>query len=232
MNLKEGLGIKKGLNFYLLTMGFFFLNFLSSLSAYQYSSGFLDRGLNSIYSPSDLWRNEWVIFTAIFLVLFTITFMSLSNFFSKKKVERPSYWEKKEIKVLENKSAIVVISLAVALLGAISITRSEYFSRFIGEAMASWVLLLVLIVIILITIPFFKALSKNIGFGPALVIFVLIIWFVLKYFLNPYEMNFYYDIPVGILDVYDFVTSLPVLIISLIVSVVFAIIRHNVKKSN
>lgn len=230
MKLKEMLGIRKGLSFAVLS-AFLFLNFFSLITAYQYSSSFLDRGLNSIYSPSDLWNNEWVIFTAIFLVLFTITFMSLSNFFSKKKVERPSYWEKKEIKILENKPAIVVISLAVALLGAMAITRSEFFSRFIGEAMASWVLLLVLIIIVLITIPFFKALSKNIGFGPALVIFVAIIWGVLKYFLNPYEMNFYYDIPIGILDAYDFVASVPFLVVSLIVAIVFSVIQHNTKKS-
>lgn len=219
--------IKRGLGIFIILM--IAVNLFSILSAYQYSSW--DIGLDGIYSPSDLWQNEWVIFTAIFLVLFILSYMSLSNFFSKTKTERPSYWEKKEIKILENKSAIVILSLIVAFMGAISITRSEYFSRFIGEAMASWVLLLVLIVIVLITIPFFKALKKNIGFGPALVLFIIIVWSILKYFLNPYEMDFYYKIPVHVLDIYDTIVSLPVLIASLVVAVIIGIIKSNSQKS-
>lgn len=200
--------MKKNLMF--LAMLLFSFNFVSAFNYYD-------------ISPSEILENEWVVFAGVFLLVFALVYMSLVNFFSRKK--RKYYWEPEE-KVLENKAPIAVIALVIAFFTAATFVQQGFLYGVFGEAIAGWVFLIVLIVIIILTLPFYKALKKNIGTGPAVFILVGGIWAIVKFLLNPYEFDFYnFNVSDWYFQFYDTFTHPATIIILLVVLGLFMLIK-------
>lgn len=139
-------------------------------------------------SPQDLLRNEWVLFLGIFLLTFAVVYYSISKFFgSKEKADWRGIIEGKKDKFVVHPVAIV-ISIVIAFLTAASISRYGPFYDYFSTVLGAWMLLFVLIVMFILSLPFFKALKSATGdtwyagaiFGGVLAVAY---WFFFKSYL-------------------------------------------------
>lgn len=142
-------------------------------------------------SPQDLLQNEWIIFAGIFLLTFAVIFYSLRDFLGKK---GEKFFDFSKGKYSTNKNDYVIpaiISGVIAFFTAASVSRYGPFYDYFAAILGVWMLLFVLIVMFIISLPFFKALKYNFGnkwyfggFGGVLL--AIAYW----YFFNSY---FFYD---------------------------------------
>lgn len=199
---------------------FILLSILFSLgltSAYSYS--------NFDFSPSNIMENEWFVFAGVFLVVFALVYIALANFFRKK--TRGSYWGSEE-SFIDNKPAVGVISFIIAFFSAAAFVQKGLLQGIFGEAITSWVLLLSLIVVIIITIPFYKALKKNVGGFFAILIFIACVWFVLTFVINLSmleDLPFSFGVSDSFSEVYEVITNPVTLVIFLIIAGSFALLK-------
>jgi len=142
-------------------------------------------------SPQDLFRNEWVIFTGVFLLTFAVIYFSISKFFaSTKKANWRSIIEGKG-DVTKVHPAAVIISIVIAFFTAASISRYGPFYDYFANILGSWMLIFVLIVLFILTLPFFKALKRSFGDTSYMgAIFGVVLAVVYWYFFNSY---FFYN---------------------------------------
>lgn len=99
----------------------------------------------SWYSPQDLLNNEWVMFALIFIVFFAIIFFSLGKVMK------------------ENKGAAAVISVAISLFIAVSISRRVWFYGYFGEELSNWFVVFAVIIGIVFLINIITKLLRGIG---------------------------------------------------------------------
>ncbi len=140
---------------------------------------------------------EILIFFAVFLIGFAVSFTGLKKFFSKK-VPAGYYSNKDGNQVYkaahtatQNKGAVVVISLAIALLMAFGIMRSGWLFYYFGDIAGVVFSVMVALLLIIIMIPFYKAFENAIGKLIAGIIMGPCIWFVLR-MVGPY-LTFLHD---------------------------------------
>ncbi len=177
------------------------------------------RGLGYISSPQELLQNEWVLFVGVFLLVFAVVYISLANAFFKKKEQ-----SLKDVLLgikgnSPAKGPIVVISGVIALFSAAAIIQQDLVRVYFGAVLSVWVSVFVFIVLVLLTVPFYKALKQNIGKTPAILGTIIGFWVILKFVLPQTEMfwNGLYNLPYSVQNFYDFVVSPVFLIIALIV---------------
>lgn len=155
------------------------------------------RGLGYIGSPQELLQNEWVIFTGIFLLTFAVVYFALRNFFSDTK---KASWQDvltggKDKRVVSPAAAI--IAGVIAFFTASSASRYGPFYDYFAAVIGGWMLLFVLIVLFLISLPFFK-MFKSAGGSKWYVGFIMGIalavayWFLLKsyFFYNAFAYSY------------------------------------------
>ncbi len=116
-----------------------------------------------IGSPQDLLRNEWVVFAGIFLLTFAVIYFSISKFFI---IKKKADWRD----ILEGKNdlnkihpAAMIISIVIALFTATSVSRYGPFYDYFATILGAWMLLFVLIIMFILSLPFFKALKSSFG---------------------------------------------------------------------
>lgn len=171
-------------------------------------------------SPSEFLQNEWIVFIGVFLLIFAMVFLALSNFFTRSK-KKGSFLEPD--KNLENKAIPGVIALVIAFFSAATFVRQNLIEGIFGEALTAWIFLLVLIVLVILSIPFYKALKKNVGGGIAIFIIVVGLWAILKFGFDPYQ----YNLPSGFGEIYDFVIAPGFLIFLIVMGVVVSLIKRS-----
>jgi len=200
--------MKKSLVF-LLTV--FFISFISAY--YDFYN----------ISPSDFLENEWIIFGGVFLLIFAMVFLALSRQFSSKKKNKMFPWmEDTE----SNKAIPGVIALVIAFFTASAFVKQNLISGFFGEAITAWIFLLVLIVLVMLSIPFYKALKKNIGAAPAIFIILFGVWAILKFGFDPYQ----YNLPYQFYDFYEFIITPVFLIVLIVIGVIASLIKKSGKR--
>ena len=186
--------------------------------------------MNQLMTPEYLLENEWFVFALIFIILFIISFIALKKLFTKKKKINPGTALQREYEEFENKPLILFLSLAIAVLGSAGLVRNELFSEYLGNFISGWIIIFVFIVLVILLIPFVKALSNSIGLASSLVIFVAFVWSILKFGFNPYDFgshlmqNYGSILPFQFYDFYDFITSYSALFIGLVIGLVVGLI--------
>jgi hypothetical protein len=147
----------------------------------------------SVRGPLDLLQNEWVLFATVFLLSFSMVYISLTTFFHKKKnlstFERLLDVKKKDSDF--SKGPFVVIAACVALLISVSLTRANYLQAYLGVGSTLAILVFSLIIFVILTLPFYKMLESKFGPVVGAPLFFSIVWFVLK-FLVPYNTVSYF----------------------------------------
>ena len=123
---------------------------------------------------------------------------------------------------------LVLISLVIAFISAAFFVQRGFVYGYLGDVVGGWIFLLVLIMIIILSIPFYIAFSRSVGSGIASGIIFVLIWIVLKFFIDiddliPYNAN----VPYEFFQFYDFVTSFWMLAIGLAAGILFAIIKNS-----
>jgi len=204
----------------LLFVGVFLILLIGVVSAYS---------IDSYFSPSDILENEWFVFGGVFGIVFGIVYMALSSFFTKKK---KGYYFGGDQKVLENKSAIGVISMIIALFSAAAFVQQDLVSGIFGQAITAWVFLFTFVFMIILFIPFYKLIKKNTGSVPANIIFFALIWAVIKFGFDPYNSEVFYNfnVPYQYLEFYDIFASSGFLYLVLIILIAFSFIKKAFKK--
>ena len=127
----------------------------------------------------------------------------------------------------ESKGAIIVVSLIIAFFCAALFVQRNWINGIFGEAIAGWLFLLMLAIIVILSIPFFKMLRLNVGTGPAIAITFLMIWATLKYLVDPYNLISSSGNFDNLFEIYNFVTSFVFLLIALAVGILFAVIKNS-----
>ena len=197
-----------------------------SVSAYEGFGGFFYGQI----TPSSLLENDWIIFGGVFLVVFALVYIGLSNVLVRKKGrQNPALpWLVSPEANPENKGAVVVIAVVIAFFTAAVFVQRGWVNGYFGDVVGSWLFLLALIVMIILSIPFYKGLKMNIGAGPAIAITFLIIWAILKFFVNPYTLFPYGGtMPDSFFQFYDFITSYWTLGIAIGIGVLVAVIKSS-----
>tara|TARA_Y100000310_G_C20667737_1_gene808538 strand:- start:1566 stop:2198 length:633 start_codon:yes stop_codon:yes gene_type:complete len=184
------------------------------------------------FSPSEIMQNEWFVFAGVFLIIFALVYMALINFFTK--MNRKKYYWGEDDSFLQNRPIIIIISAIIALFSAAAFIQQDLISSFFGEAVAMWVFLLMSIVMIILTIPFYKVLKKNVGGTLAILIFLIGIWLIMKFGFNPYDLNILpaFDIPLSYYEFYNFFTETSTIVVLSIITIVFLLIKYSIKKRN
>jgi len=170
-------------------------------------------------SPSELLQNEWVVFGGVFLLVFAMVFLALSRQFSSKKKIKPWLSEVDT----SNKAIPGVIALVIAFFSAATFVKNNLIEGIFGEALTAWIFLLVLIVLVILSVPFYKALKQNVGGGIAISIIVAGLWVILKFGFDPYQ----YNLPSGFGEIYEIVANPAFLIILIVVGVVIFLINKS-----
>jgi hypothetical protein len=120
-------------------------------------------GMGYIGSPQDLLQNEWVIFAAIFLLTFAIVYFSISKFFSsEKKAGLEDLLRGKGDKTIAHPTALIV-SLVIALFTSAAASRAGPFYEYFANVLGAWMLIFIIIVMVIISLPFFKAIKYAFG---------------------------------------------------------------------
>ena len=180
------------------------------------------------FRPSTLLENEWFLFGAIFLFVFSISYLALNRQFGGKSKPNAAFPWLKEPASNEAKGAVIVISLVIAVLTASVFVRSQLLAEFFGQSIVGWFVLITLAILFILSIPFFKALKDSVGVGPAIVLVVLLIWVTLRYFVDPNDLfgnTFGYSEGLG--EAYEFISSFWFLVIGGIIGILFAVIKSS-----
>ena len=172
------------------------------------------------FSPSELLQNEWVVFIGVFLIVFAMVFLALSRQFSSKKKNKMMPWL---TETESNKAIPGIIALVIAFFSAAAFVKNNLIEGIFGEAITVWIFLLVLIVLVILFIPFYKALKQNVGEGIAIFIILFGVWAVLKFGFDPYQYNLPYDF----YEIYDFVIAPIFLFILIVVGGVITLIKKS-----
>lgn len=135
----------------------------------------------------DLANNTWLRFVIIFLLFFAIMVLSLGRVESIK----------------ENRGTMMAISAIISLIIAFSIAQTDIFYSYFGSEIGVWVILFAFLIggILLVKVAF-----DGLG-GVGAGVVLLILWFVLRLYAEPYDF-----IPSGVsgdvlLLMYETVTS-------------------------
>ena len=185
-------------------IGVFVCSFLFAILISSLASSF--NGYGNI-SPSNLLENEWVMFGLIFIIFFAIVFFSLGKVMK------------------ENKGAAAVISIAISLFIAVSISRRVWFYGYFGEELSNWFMIFAVIIGIVFLINIVSKLLGGIGlfltFGG--------LWYLFS------KTNFSDILPYSITDSdwFEFFISgkvLGILIIALIIMLIISIKNKDVRK--
>jgi hypothetical protein len=145
--------------------------------------------------PQDLLYNEWVMFAIVFMLSFAMIYLALANFFYKKKnVDLKDLL----LGLKDNspaKGPVVVISLAVSLLIAFSLTQNNYLYSYLGAGATLGILIFSIIVFALLALPFYAAMEKS--FSPLVAgpLFGAIVWFVAKYLFPSVSQDLMWSMP-------------------------------------
>lgn len=133
-------------------------------------------------SPSDLLENEWIVFSALFLLFFAVIFFSLLNFFSKSEKKAKDIRDilmpstSKNI----NKAPLVVISMIVSFFISAAMVREDIFSSYFGYRIIPIVNFILFIIFIILGFFIFNAFKKKFGTPLSLGITSLIVWTLIK----------------------------------------------------
>lgn len=189
-------------------------------------------GIGYIGSPQDLLQNEWILFALIFLLSYSIVYFSLSKFFStKEKASFEDLLRGKKDKLVTHPTAAIV-SLIFAIFSASSLSRSGPLFELFGTILVAWDFLLVLIVMFLIALPFFRAVNANFAGSKLASIFSGVLagvgfWFALKSTL--FYNQFGYSFTSWSYDAYGFLISPLGLFIMIIFFIFTAIFTPSTK---
>jgi hypothetical protein len=156
---------------------------------YQSSNFGISYGNNPFYDFFSFGSlEEVIIFFVVFLIGFTVSYTGLKKFFTVEKSSGPNKltgrWENGG-KFVENKKAVIVISLCIALLMAFGIMRSGWLFYYFGDIAGIVFSVMVMLIIIIILIPFYKAFENAVGKLIAGILMGPAIWFVLM-MVGPY----------------------------------------------
>ena len=170
------------------------LSLLTLVSAYSWGYS----------SPLDYLENEWVMFGAVFVLFFAIVFVAVNK------------------SMKGNTGAAIVIALVVSLFISIAVARRGLLYSYAGEDIASWVL----IIAVLLAIAFIiKVMSDTFGsFGG--IAAVIVLW-ILLFFIKPYDIIPYSDIGNKIIGIHEFLTAtaggfiLGLLVVAVIVALLY-----------
>jgi len=175
-------------------------------------------------SPSELLQNEWVVFGGVFLLVFAMVFLALSRQFSSKKKNKmfPGMAEIDN----GNKAIPGIIALVIAFFSAATFVKNNLIEGIFGEAITIWIFLLVLIILVMLSIPFYKVLKQNVGGGIAISIIVVGLWVILKFGFDPSQ----YGLPSEFYNFYNFIITPAFLIILIVVGGVIALIKKSGRK--
>jgi hypothetical protein len=130
---------------------------------------------------------EIIMLLVVFVIGFVVSYTGLKRFFLEL---RPGgrYWDKARNawvdkgpkNIVHNRNALIIISLGVALLMTIGLMRNGWLFYYFGNIAGLVLSIIVLMMLIVLIAPFYKAVEKNIGslltgilMGPG-------IWFLLK----------------------------------------------------
>lgn len=178
-------------------------------------------------NPETWLQNPLVQFFAVFLLIFAFVFISLNKTFGMKKDKNAPPWMASGGS--ENKGAVVVISLVIAFFVASVFVQRNWIDRYLGDLVGPWLFVLALVVIFILSIPFFKSLKQNIGTGGAIALLVIMFWGGLKFFVE--SSNIYsFNLPYDILNLLIFLSSVWFLIIAGVVGIFFMIIKRSGRK--
>jgi len=174
-------------------------------------------------SPSELLENEWIVFFGVFLIVFAMVFFALSKQFNSKKKNKMFPWMERTDN--SNKAIPGVIALVIAFFSAAAFVKNNLIEGIFGEAITAWIFLIVLVVLFMLSVPFYKALKKNIGAAPAIFIILFGAWAILKFGFDPYQ----YNLPSGFYDFYEsFIgTSIWGLVVLIVIGVVILLIKRS-----
>lgn len=187
------------------------------------------------FSPANLLQNEWIVFSGILLVIFTFVYIALSKAFTREnKFWTP--WDKPK-KEVQGRVALTVVSFIISFFSASYLMTSGWADYILNYGIGIWLFLLFLIILFILGVPFFKALSRNIGKGPAAALIVLLSWFLLKFLFNPWNLLFYYNgfnwvarspqYSTQLWSFYQLITSWGVLAILIVAGFVWWMINHS-----
>src|SRR3989344_9667978 len=121
---------------------FIFLILLPSVSAVYFGGRYFD------LNPYTFLENEWIVFFGVFLIVFALVYIALNNTFGERK-KSSNMWVPPWVAqpaAPHYKGAIVVISLVVAFFTASVFVQRGWIDNYFSEAIAGWMLLLVLAV--------------------------------------------------------------------------------------
>ncbi|MEM4331102.1 MAG: hypothetical protein QW273_03795 [Candidatus Pacearchaeota archaeon] len=185
-----------------------------------------------INSPKDIFANEWVLFIGIFLLSFAVIYLSLSNFFYKKKekeknfenvVRKVFFGEEEEPK---KKGPLIVISLSLSLIISFAVTTSDYVYNYILLGSILSILIFSLIVFVILGLPFYKFLETSVGSKFAAVIFFVVFWIVLSLVCMPFLSSLLDKLPSNIKKILDFLSSVIGLILLIVLGFIIGAIRN------
>jgi hypothetical protein len=143
-----------------------------------------------LWNPSQWIESEWFIFTVVFLITFTVSYLALARYFTKK--EGLSLTDllkgKKEKEVVAFRGPLVAIAICIALITSSASVRYQWALQYFGASVMAFVFFAMGIVLLLLFIPFYKALEKSVKY-PLIAVplsLLLFLWAGIKY-LIPYE---------------------------------------------
>ncbi len=188
------------------------INLISALGSWSYY----------LNSPSQLLNSEWVVFVGMFLIVFAVTFMSLSSMFGRETPQSPKelIWgiEKKG----PNKGPVVIISLVIALFVSAAFSQRGFLYGYLGNNIADWALFLMGLAVIALALRMMFVWLKI----PGILSTLIVLWFIIQggYYeyiplrMQTYEFDAFYEIISSQL-------MLLVLVIGLIVSIFMSLSR-------
>ena len=174
------------------------------------------------WSPSDLLNNEWVLFFGIFLLVFTVVYLSVSRMFTSVKSKENFPWIK-EKKIATGPAA--VISLVVALFVAAAVSQKIRVYGYFGEEIGSWIIIFA----VLLAVAFLMKLSHD-RFKPyGVPVLLIIIWFIL-FKVEPYDFLPSSFITYQVEQIYSYIISYFTLAILVAITLILMLRKKEGKK--
>jgi hypothetical protein len=176
------------------------------------------------YDFFSIWSSmEIITFLLVFLIGFVISYTGLKKFFTKIEPRRMNH-NTGVISgggpVVENKNALMVISISISILMALGLSRSGWLFHYFGAIAGIFWLFLVSAVFVIIFMAVFKFVSMKFGDGLGMVTFVLLLWATLRYFVSNHLQEV--DLPSTVVYYLQAVTDVWALAIGLVAGLVLA----------
>jgi hypothetical protein len=166
--------------------------------------------------PSELLSTDWFVFLVVFGITYAASYFSLSKVFYNKKhlgLEDIVLSGKKYKHVTS--SVANVISICIGLIVAAAATRADILNVYIGDYFTGVILAVVGLLLLLMLVPFYKAIVVNVGVVPGTLLAILFVWAALKFGFAYTDVIYYVSFEVQ--EIVEAVTSAGVLIGALIV---------------